>query len=795
VSSFFPPAGGGPSSGPGLNNAIQYCTSTGSDSNDGLTWSAAKKTLGAAYDYILSKGGGEIHFGDNVTGNLWLRGDGLTVAGFKASVPLRLVGHGASISPFGDPAAVLRSGTLSDRFHPCIWLTGVTQYPTIIENVLPAAPGVGGFANQLFRTWDYRRNSDGTVCLANITTWDRTHASDGSDTAPNTLGRATVTVELPAGQAITGYNRTSNVVTVSFASFAPRSAPFVFVSNSKASWVKINSSDEPNFPSGEFQITATDGFSYVKYTQSGTNHSTGAGGTIQTHGICIDDRVEVITSDDTKYPTTMYKVVGVSDSTSFVVRDDYGGQPRNGGGTFPGTGTFSAAGGQYVLQDRRAGSGLFSLYNVNGGTSGVTGDRYVNGPAIDLGNTSDGRIRINWGCVTGMSGSSIGCVDLDRQPWLLIDPGVSGAGFANVSNTRPGSGGIRAYGSNTGTWGIEAYNVLGDIDVALGDDAPPQLEILAGNSFGYVYADNVKTFDAGAGVPNVVIDSGMLGGDVRIVNCDPVTGPGQISGGTVQSLWAASTVSPMVRGQYGPWVADRISGRTADGFRGLGGLASARLTNIVQAEADWILRGATKTDGQADPFGGTGAVKLAGPAQVSIYNVTQDVVIGDRFIIACWAKDPAGLGGAFLSSSHGVHGPVEGIFKGDGEWQLRVIGVTMAANVNITLNIEVAASAETYLYEPTIINVPAGTWSDDEFFEFATSIRTYPKYLSAGFSGTGAGKKFVAHGGIGTAARYVVGAGSGQITLGAATGAAVEIFDETGASLGVVAPLSFTVNS
>jgi hypothetical protein len=93
----------------------------------------------------------------------------------------------------------------------------------------------------------------------------------------------------------------------------------------------------------------------------------------------------------------------------------------------------------------------------------------------------------------------------------------------------------------------------------------------------------------------------------------------------------------------------------------------------------------------------------------------------------------------------------------------------------------------------TALVIPASVASG-EAYQHGQVFRHQPIYLQAGQAGTMEGQKFVAHGGLGTAKHYVVGAASGNITLGGANGKAIEFFDESGNSIGVLPLQSYTVN-
>lgn len=144
------PSGAGPFFGaPG---AVQYVKSdTGNDTNDGLSWTSAKRTLLAAYD-ALPATGGRILFSDNAwvggevpNQGLWVMGVGdpgwpTLRPGFRAPKAVHWVGvSGRSQVQFGAPAAARiiggqGQGWARDRYKPGIHLSGFTQ-PMTFENL------------------------------------------------------------------------------------------------------------------------------------------------------------------------------------------------------------------------------------------------------------------------------------------------------------------------------------------------------------------------------------------------------------------------------------------------------------------------------------------------------------------------------------------------------------------------------------------------------------------------------------------------------------------------------------
>ncbi len=396
--------------------------------------------------------------------------------------------------------------------------------------------------------------------------------------------------------------------------------------------------------------------------------------------------------------------------------------------------------------------------------------------------------------------------DPDRKCWLLMDPGSRGASGAQLINNRPNVGGVRVYGSKVAGWGVKVDQCRGD--TLIGEDSPPAFESLEGNQFGYLYIDQCVTDDADPDVPNVVIDAGMASGDVRVTNCGLVEGPGLTEGGLAISSWSVRTESPLVTGQTGFWLGDRISGVPTSAYRNLGGLAQATLANVVDVPGSWQLFGTTKTSGQADPFGGTGAWKIAGgPQNIFVYDHNLTTVAGDRFAFGCWVKRAsalaAGPGGYVIAlgcspSNPAGFNPFGSLrFTGEGEWQWMVVSGQINSVVSVNVRAAIGIDDTLYIFQPTVYFSASGALSDNEWSELVQAMRPQPQYLTAGMPGTMDGYKFIGHGGFGTdsANAKVVGGGSGQLTLTGSGTVYLPMYDKNGTTIiGWVAQLQATVN-
>jgi hypothetical protein len=152
-----------PEIGPRSSDAIQYVSPHGNDSNDGLSWGAAKLTVFAACEALpggatspSTCGNGTIYFSDKssasqfTNGGLWLLGGSdpnfaRPPAGWlRVSGPISVVGtptRNSGPNPHMG-RALMRAGSAMDRNHPALWISG-TATPIYIANTSFEYPGRG----------------------------------------------------------------------------------------------------------------------------------------------------------------------------------------------------------------------------------------------------------------------------------------------------------------------------------------------------------------------------------------------------------------------------------------------------------------------------------------------------------------------------------------------------------------------------------------------------------------------------------------------------------------------------
>ena len=505
---IYPEVGdGGPNSGPGLNPLTIYVSPTGSDSNDGLTTSAAVHTGYAGYAKIVAAGGGILHlaegsdWGGPVTNQgMWIRGDNATIPGWQAAVPCVITGEGASSVLFSNPgAAGVNAGAgLSDTYayrkKPGIWISKAVTRITVKDIRLNDY-----LFNPIRLAMDYHRNSDGSI--QNITV---THAARAG-------GFTVLDVTLPAGYPISNLSRTSNVVT---ATVPTPSANQTFPPWKAGQKVYINSTDV-NFSSGQKTLlsvvanldSSTNwGFTYAETAANATGTNPG---NVQSHG-CSDGEYLDLDSTDAKFPATQYTVASHTYNT-ITVLDPWGGELDNFGNAMPATDSANNI-GTLVHQERVYCATLgTNLDNVTFTMpAGALYGLYYAGPGVDSGTQIAIGLQVSGGSqLQGVAlGNGPGDVpfprDDNRMAALLSSPGSPTNGVEPaliVQDSYSVDGGIRVVAGTNGCT-VVVNNFIGEAASTLVQ--PPAVEVV-GNFYSKVYIDYAIVADIDNSLPNVVV--------------------------------------------------------------------------------------------------------------------------------------------------------------------------------------------------------------------------------------------------------------------------------------------------
>jgi hypothetical protein len=435
------------------------------------------------------------------------------------------------------------------------------------------------------------------------------------------------------------------------------------------------------------------------------------------------------------------------------------------------------------------------------------------GPTVDLG-------VVLWhyfdNCFFGGVGNNISKT-ADNRAAVLIKPTVSGvSGLIYFSYCRAsGGGGIKQY-TNGGTYSCDVHSWITE-NVTDGTGCMPAYWCTDPTPLaGAVILNTVGVADD-FGVPaNIYIQAGAAPANFIVINpgsppegaCTLIGAPAGLSYSTVSS-------SPLAQGQNGFWQG-YVLARQNSAKRKFGSSA-ARFQNLASYNIASMSPGpgtGLSLATAASPDGLSNAARIttsSGTPQIqNLFSpVTTTASVGDWYFFGAWVRrntitgtpnqvlrfiPPAGT-----IFTDGLFGNVDMYMpsKGDGEWQFLIANgkVATGSSANDTVICAIVDSGNSLdVAYPFMLHVATGTISDNEAAELLTNATYWPDYLAPSQSGTHPNQKFIAYSGLGTNANYVVGVGTGQITLGGANGKAVEMFDKSGTSLGVSVLESFTVN-
>jgi hypothetical protein len=797
-----------------------YASPEGKDSNPG-TIGKPKLTIYAAIETAVNTtGGGIVYIDDGTTVGGPVPGQGIRLRtdflpgpsfffpaeGFLSignSLHLIGVGKQNGIGPFTNPTVAAFSGAGAAAQNPPIWVVGsVPMNGLVIENLQCPI-----FETGVRIGVDYDRNLDGTVKQIAVPSVTRV----GTQT--------TFTVTLPPGLTATSAHRVSNFTTLTVPNPGLPWPPWR-CSNQAAGantlGVPIRFAGSGAFPAGDYILSGNSSPLTGDANWTITYHDPGAdsgptviSAAVQTHGLCTGEIFE-LTSNDVNFFGTWYRVdsfpISPVDATKVTVTDPYS-VLGNHTGTNIGTLTHQErfAGGTTNVRFRN----VYASVDQNSGGGG---------PSWDIGHTQAFRPEIEGGWMNGYLGNGIDpSRDERRMAGMYIYPGTAGNQGPPSANAYIhdlcGSGGSIYF--ETGPTGTG----YADVRRCLIEQPRPLLGLPAmrvdGNGITSVTAEDVDNADAGES-PCVVLSSGILPSAANVHRC----GQGDVLGachGTQlflqPGLWTetnpgAGHTSPWVRNQVTPWANNRITGKHPAGIRTMG-VTQSRFKNVIFAPGSWNpLTGVALTaTGILAPDGSLTAQQLVTSSsnfcQMHTGTDGNTWEVGGRFFVCGWVNlfnASHVIPDAFMNvtlSGAAFTGPavVPLDYTGAG-WQFfsGVLTVASIATSTPVVIIETLTPPGTVqLWGITAGYIPVAI-NDNDVYEFIGTVKHQPRYLLPGYAGTMEGQKLVAHGGLGTAARYTVGGAAGQITIGAAAAQAIEVFDEAGNSLGVLRPSAFTVN-
>lgn len=357
--------------------------------------------------------------------------------------------------------------------------------------------------------------------------------------------------------------------------------------------------------------------------------------------------------------------------------------------------------------------------------------------------------------------SGDGQVITSAKAAINIDAG-SGVGSGLIFITDFGlNGGIIRLNPGASGGGVYVRNGTYEGDFST-PDAPPVL-VIRESSITDVFVENLVVADqlSSTPIPGVRIDNASSQFAVISRVDAGVQGPATVLGGT--PIYGGSNTS-LKDLHAGFTKAGRVTGGGIDVDRRAFSPRAVPFVNLASTiPANWTLSGSgTITTGITAPDGTTNAGRLtaaSGAVAFSFYTLNNTpVTIGDTYIWGLWQRSAttpgAGLQGpgTFILNGNGFgandqcstwNGGIAtssalALFRqttGDGQWIwhsgiCKVI--SNPANAGLNLNVVLFSPQIVDAFGPVVIKVPNGTASDNELFELATNLASFPDTASVG---------------------------------------------------------------
>jgi hypothetical protein len=386
--------------------------------------------------------------------------------------------------------------------------------------------------------------------------------------------------------------------------------------------------------------------------------------------------------------------------------------------------------------------------NLRDGTCGVSGtilenvgailqQTASNGPCTDIVSNVFWLWMRDYGCA-GNAYTARGGITADNAAAILVDASTGqGSGLIYITDTNLAGGGIKV---KNGANGLSLYvrNVFQEGDFV--HPSPPTVWFTGWCAFCDAILDNIQAGDSGPGSMSLIEtdNSNGLGGPT-ILNSAGATGPATMINPTANTF-NISTISPTRQGQSG-FFNNYIVGRT-DVARRIAGLVPVRFPNKANVtSAGWSYTNTsgvqTLTTGLADPFGGTGAARIASSAATE-ENLTMGCpaytpAAGDWIVVGIWGVGMTPGTQTIKADCYGYGFPTvsatyrnSGINAGDGQWmyQWQAYKVSGGSATKIGAHLLFSNTLTPTFYGPTLYIIPAGTLSDNEVLEFASTMNS-----------------------------------------------------------------------
>jgi hypothetical protein len=352
----------------------------------------------------------------------------------------------------------------------------------------------------------------------------------------------------------------------------------------------------------------------------------------------------------------------------------------------------------------------------------------------------------DYGC-GGNAYHAAGGITANNAAAILIDgTGNAGNGLIHISDTNLAGGGIKFIpGANGG--GLYARNVIQEGDYT--HKLPPTIWFTVWCSSCDAVLENIQLAD-GSGTESIIQTDGTQGPGPTVFNSGGIVGPATVINPT-PSAFVGGKLGPKLQRQTGFFngymvgetdVARRIVGLVPSRFANRANTNSSTWTNPYPVRSR-ILRGV------ADPYGGKEAATATSissktdPQNLQLGSCTPyKPTPGDWIVVGLWGK---GVGPSYTyptGACYGASFPTistsfydYGLNAGDGQWMHQWVAYKVSGGSPTSVNANIgftASGGPITIYGPTLFIIPAGTLSDSEVLEFASSMNSVDSNCKVG---------------------------------------------------------------
>lgn len=377
------------------------------------------------------------------------------------------------------------------------------------------------------------------------------------------------------------------------------------------------------------------------------------------------------------------------------------------------------------------------------------------GPSVDIGSNTF------WIWIRDCEFSSVNFIDAptaDNRAAVLIDPGSgAGSGYVYVVDTNFNNGGFKIKAGTSPAIDIVARNITQEGDSTHAIPPTVWMTSVGACKSNQILVDSVGTADPGPMPPAPVRnDCGDAPPDDLVVlqsNGFPgIGGPATVLGGYSPNV-SVGTVAAATVQQQG-FIGGHVIGQHDSSRRSFAPTA-VRFPNLAsQIPGNWTINNAphtTFTTGIAAPDGTNGAARAQyntpGQSQIVVYSTTETLGVGDYLVGGAWVRS-ATLNGYTANNYTLLFGTglctltisvrnATSENRGDGNWHwqwyvAKITGGRGLGSCQVFSYILFDKTHAVDVYAPVFYRIPAGTVSDNEVYQTALDLQSYPDTASAG---------------------------------------------------------------